>query len=106
LDQKLRLSLGKDRVVTGQRIDQTYCPFGRMTDALAIGVAWFCFIVVIFYPASQLAAIVLYGVFRCVRKYELLSAEPIIAALRALRGPAVLSSQIKLMLAVQSPLQK
>jgi hypothetical protein len=50
-------------------IDSTHGQSGRITDVLAIGVGWFVLAAVIFYPASQLAAIVLCAAFLCSRSF-------------------------------------
>jgi hypothetical protein len=50
-------------------IDSTDRPSGRITDVLAIGVGWLVLAAVIFYPASQLAAIALCAAFFCLRSF-------------------------------------
>ncbi len=50
-------------------IDVTHEQSGRITDVLAIGVGWFVLAAVIFYPASQLAAIALCVAFFCLRSF-------------------------------------
>jgi hypothetical protein len=50
-------------------LDSTHGPSGRITDVLAIGVGWLVLAAVIFYPASQLAAIALCAAFFCLRSF-------------------------------------
>lgn len=50
-------------------IDSTHGQSGRFTDVLAICVGWFVLAAVIFYPASQLAAIAVCAAFLCLRSF-------------------------------------
>ena len=42
---------------------------GSITDVLAIGIGWLVLAAIIFYPASQLAAIALCAAFFCLRSF-------------------------------------
>lgn len=50
-------------------LDSTQGSSGRITDVLAIVVGWLVLAAVIFYPASQLAAIALCAAFLCLRSF-------------------------------------